>query len=147
MRLSRRESFEYPFSKGWVYASGLMTVLSVIFGVFMLSEEGLFALLLYLAFTSLLTVVVLALKFYLYSLRGREASETPPVEMEGEPPRRRWRWSLILILCLAIAALFVPLILLMVLEPLWWLIAIVSYVPAVNIPEIILYFYSRRSSR
>jgi hypothetical protein len=52
-----------------------------------------------------------------------------------------------LLLCLSIVALFVPLILLMFLEPLWWLICITGYVPAVNIPEIILYVYSRRSAR
>jgi hypothetical protein len=51
-----------------------------------------------------------------------------------------------LLLCFAIVALFVPLILLMFLEPLWWLICITGYVPAVNIPEIILYLYSRRSA-
>lgn len=144
MSFFQKGSFEYPFGKRWVYASVAMSAIAIVFAVFMLSGEGIHALLLYFASTSLFTVAVLALKFYLYFLRGHESSETYSIEGGEEIPRRRLKWSFILLLCLAIAALFVPLILLMFLEPLWWLICITSYVPAVNIPEIILYVYSTR---
>lgn len=146
MSLSRKERLEYPFGKRWVYASALMAGLSIVFGGFMLSEEGPIALLLYFDFTSITTIAVLALKYYLYFVRGSESSETSFLEGEEEVPKRRWKWGLILLLCLTIAALFVPLILLMVLQPLWWLICVAGYVPAVNIPEVILYIYSRQAT-
>jgi len=139
-------SFEYPFGKRWVYASVFMSAITIVFAVVMFSGEGSYALISYFSFTFLGTVAVLILKSYLYSLKACEQSEAPSSEDEKEIPRTR-RWSFILLLCVAIAALFVPLILLMVLEPLWWLICITGYVPAVNIPEIILYLYSRRSAR
>ena len=147
MSFSKKGSFEYPFGKRWVYASLAMSAIAIIFAVFMLGEEGPLALLLYFAFTSLFTAAVLVLKFYLYFLRGHESSETYSLEGGEEIPRRRLKWSFILLVCLAIVALFVPIILLMFLSPLWWLICITSYVPAVNIPEIILYIYATVKNR
>lgn len=147
MSFSQKGNFEYPFGKRWVYASVAMSAIAIVFAVFMLGGEGTPTLLLYFAFTSIFTVAVLVLKFYLYFLRGDGSSETYSVEGEEKIPKRRLKWSFMLLLCLAIAALFVPLILLMFLSPLWWLICIASYVPAVNIPEIILYIYCRRSAQ
>jgi Ca2+/Na+ antiporter len=145
MSFSRERSFEYPFGKRWVYASVFMSAIAIVAAVFMLNGEGPSALLSYFSFTFLATVVVLVLKFYLYSSKAREPLEASSFEDEKELPRKR-RWSFMLLLCLAIVALFVPLVLLMVLEPLWWVICITGYVPAVNIPEIVLYLYSRRSA-
>lgn len=139
--------FEYPFGKRWVYASAFMAGISIVFAVFMLSEEGYLALIKYFAFTFLTTIAVLALKFYIYFVRRQESAKTTSFDMKEEVPKRRWRWSFIALLCLAIASLFVPLILLVVLEPLWWLICIGGYVPAVNIPEVVLYLYSQRVAR
>jgi hypothetical protein len=124
-----------------------MSAIAIIFALFMLSSEGLIGFLLYFAFTSILTAAVLALKFYIYFLRGYESSETYSSEDEAATSRRRLKWSFIALMSLAIFALFVPLILLMFLSPLWWLICITSYVPAVSIPEIILYVYSVRKNR
>jgi phosphoglycerol transferase MdoB-like AlkP superfamily enzyme len=147
MSFSKKGSFEYPFGKRWVYASLAMSAIAIIFAVFMLGEEGPLALLLYFAFTSLFTAAVLVLKFYLYFLRDHRSPETYSVEGEAQISRRRLKWSFIILVGLAILALFVPLILLMFLSPLWWLICITSYVPAVNIPEIILYVYSARKNQ
>jgi carbon starvation protein CstA len=101
--------------------------------------------LLYFAFVSVLTMAVLVLKFYLYSVREEESSEGRLFEGEEEVRKRRLRWSFIIVLCLIIAALFSPLILLALLEPLWTFIIISGFIPAVSIPEIILYTYSQRS--
>ena len=147
MSFSKKGSFEYPFGKRWVYASLAMSVITIIFAVFMLGEEGPLALLLYFAVTSIFTAAVLMLKFYLYFLRDHSSPETYSVEDEEQISRRRLKWSFITLVGLAIFALFVPLILLMFLSPLWWLICITSYVPAANIPEIILYIYCRRSAQ
>jgi len=147
MSFSKKGSFEYPFGKRWVYASLAMSAIAIIFAVFMLGEGGPLALLLYFAFTSLFTAAVLTLKFYLYFLRDHSSPETYSVEGEEQISRRRLKWSFMILVGLAILALFVPLILLMFLSPLWWLICITSYVPAVNIPEIILYVYSARKNQ
>jgi hypothetical protein len=148
MSFSQKGNFEYPFGKRWVFISGLMSGIAFVFAVFMLSGEGTFTLLLYVVFTSIFTVAVLALKFYLYFLRGHESPETYSVEGgEQQIVKRRLKWSFILLVCLAIVALFVPIILLYFLSPLWWLICITSYVPGVNIPEIILYIYATLKNR
>jgi hypothetical protein len=148
MNSSHKGSFEYPFGKRWVYVSLAMATIAIIFALFMLNGEGLVALLLYFAFTFIFTAAVLAVKFYIYFLRGRESSsETYSGEDEMATSGRRLKWSFIVLVSLAIVALFVPLILLMFLSPLWWLICITSYVPAVNIPEVILYIYSIRKNR
>ena len=142
---------EYPFGKTWVYASAVMAGISIIFAIEVLSEEEpksstlmIPPLLLYFIFTSILTVAILALKFYLYSRMDEEPLKNSLIEDMEKTPKRRWRWSLIALLCLTIAALFSPLLLLQILEPLWWIIGISGFVPAVTIPEIILYTYSRR---
>jgi len=141
-----QERLEYPFGKRWVYASAFMAGISIIFAVFMLSEGGPLVLLEYFAFTLCATIAVFALKFYLYFVRRQKSSETFSFESEEEVPKRRWRWSFIALLCLSIASLFVPLILLWVFaQSWWWLICIGGYVPAVNIPEVILYLYSQRA--
>jgi hypothetical protein len=146
MSFSQKGSYEYPFGKRWVYASVAMSAIAIVFAVFMLGGEGTSTLLLYFAFTSIFTVAILTLKFYLYFLR-QESPETYTVEGgEQQTSKRRLKWSFILLVCLTIAALFVPIILLMFLSPLWWLICITSYVPAVNIPEIILYIYAARKN-
>jgi hypothetical protein len=147
MSSPEKRIYEYPFGKRLVFLSVAMSAIAIIFALFMLSEEGLYALLLYFGFTSIFTAAVLVLKFYVYFLRGRESSETYSGEDEVTVSRRRLKLSFILLVILAILALFVPLILLMFLSPLWWLICITSYVPAVNIPEIILYVYSTRKNQ
>lgn len=145
MDSTQKRDFEYPFGKKWVFASFAMSLISIIFGVFMLSEEGLATLLVYFSFMFIATVIVLAFKFYLYFLRRHEPSGTETFEDEGEASKKHLKLSFIVLVCLAIVSLFVPLILLMFLEPLWWVICIASYVPAVNIPEVILYTYCKRT--
>lgn len=136
---------EYPFGKRWVYASAFMSVLAIIFAIFMLSSEGILAIVLYSVCTFIFTIAILALKFYVYFLRPQSQPESY-VDTEDMGYKKSLKQKFILLLIAAIIALFAPLLLLMLLSPLWWLISVASYVPAVNIPEIVLYWYARRST-
>jgi len=140
-----------------VYASAVLTGISIVFATVVLIGEDskelslytltfmVHPLLLYFVFTSLLTVAVLLLKFYLYSAK-EEVSEDYPFEDAQKPRGSRRRWSL-LVLLLTVAVLFLPLILSVFVEPLWSFISISGFVPAVAFPEIILYIYSRYNTR
>lgn len=151
----KKRVFEYPFSRTWVWAGVVLAGLAMGFATFLLKDEGpvgLFGfmfhpLLLYFVFTFVFASAVLALKFYLYSMKDEETLESHIFEDEEERLKKfRWRrWSLILVLCLTVAGLFLPLFSLLVLEPLWSFLVISGFVPAVTIPEIILFIYSRRS--
>lgn len=153
----KRRVFEYPFSRTWVWASVVLAGLAMAFTTFLLKDEGpvgLFTftvhpLLLYFVFTFIFAMAILALKFYIYSTKDEEKLESHIFEDEEKRSKKlRWRrWSFILVLCLTVAALFLPLFLSLFLEPLWSFIVISGFVPAVAIPEIILYIYSRRSRR
>jgi len=147
MSFSQKRYFEYPFGKRWVYASVAMSAIAILFALIMLSGEDAYTLLLYFSFTSLFTVAVLGLKFYFYFLRDHAPPENYSVEGKAQISKRRLKWSFIILIGAGILALFVPIFLLMLLSPLWWLICITSYVPAVNIPEIILYIYAALKNR
>lgn len=151
-----KRDFEYPFRKTWVYAGAVMAGFSIVFAiVFLIGEEPekfsfytftfmIHPVVLYFLFTSFLTVVILSLKFYLYSAKD-ESSESHLFMGEQKTQGFLRRWSLIIVLFLTVAVLSVPVVLSVFLAPLWWFIGVSGFVPAVTIPEIILYMYSRRS--
>jgi hypothetical protein len=150
------KQFEYPFSKGFVYMSAVLSGISIAFAIVVLIGEesvqfllgsisfAIPALLLYFILSAILTLIILALKFYLYSREEKETWETHPPEVV-EKPSSRWKSVLILLSILAIIALSLPLILLALLRPIWWFISISGFVVGINVPEIILYVYSRQS--
>lgn len=128
----------YPFGKGWVYLSVLLAGASI--GIALLVLKDFFSLLYYFIFTGNLTAIVLLLKFYLYS-REREGDS-----LEGEEGTGKRRlWSLIVLWGLAFLAMLSLPIFSMVLQPFWWFTLFSGFVAGVNIPEIILYVYSRKS--
>jgi len=151
----KMRAFEYPFSKTWVYISAVIAGISIALAVLLLIGEEpqkfsfntftfmIHPLLLYFIFTSLLTVAVLSLKFYLYSTKEEVSESHFP---GGEQATRGFlrRWILVIMLFLTVGALFLPLILSFFLGPLWSFLSISGFIPAVSIPEIILYIYSKR---
>jgi H+/Cl- antiporter ClcA len=146
---------EYPFSKTWVYASAVIAGVSIVFAVlFLIDAEPqefsfdtftfmIHPLLLYFIFTSLLTLAMLFLKFYLYSTKEK-TSENHFSGSEQEAHGFLRRWLLVIMMLLTVAALFSPLVLWYFLGNLWSFLGISGFVPAVSIPEIILYVYSQR---
>jgi heme/copper-type cytochrome/quinol oxidase subunit 3 len=151
LNTSAERDFEYPYGERWVLASGILSAISIILAIIILRSYNVVVFLLYFAFTSVLTLVILALKYYFYSRREEEMSEHYPVESEEVPEKGRTK-SLVLLILIAMAALFSPLILSYVvltssIDPIWWIIAISGFVPAVSIPEIILFVYARRQEK
>jgi len=135
--------FEYPYDKKWVYASAALSGISIAFAVSILRDD-VGALLLYFAFTSFFTLIILALKFHFYSEREKKMVENYSIEDEKEAPKRGWMQSLILLMVITLLVLLSPLILSYLLDPLWWVIIVSGFVPGVSIPEIILFIYSQR---
>jgi len=148
--------FEYPFSKTWVWAGLVLAGIALVFAIFLLKDEGcveifgllVHPLLLYFAFTLAFALAVFVLKFYVYSAKN-EVAENYALEGRKERSKRlrKLKLSFILVLCLTIFALTLPILFLMFLGPLWTFIFISGYIPAVTLSEVILYIYSRRSSR
>lgn len=138
--------FEYPFGKNWVIASAVMSGISIVFAIAILGADA-FALFLYFLFTCSLILVVLVLKFHYYSTRNEEMPEEYSSEGEEQVPEGHWKRNFVILLILTAVALISPLIFSLILDPLWWIIIISGFVPGVSIPEVILYLYSRRSTK
>ncbi|MEM2111405.1 MAG: hypothetical protein QXX08_05960 [Candidatus Bathyarchaeia archaeon] len=141
MILPEKEDFEYPFSRKWVYASAFLAFLSITFTVVML-KDYLFAIILYFVFVSALTLVILAFKSRFYSKREKEMREFQPIEPEEKTSI--WTKSFVLLMLLTLMAFLSPLFLSFLLPPEWWIIVISGFIPAMSIPEVILYLYSKR---
>jgi len=148
----KKISFEYPFSKTWVYACYILAPLTIFFAIYFLWDADpveifsfpVHPIFFYFIFTSVFTVIIYQLKFYLYSRsEGKEPYERDLIGVE-ESQSSFNQWTLILLLILTFAAFFTPMILSFLLGPLWSFIAIAGFVPAMTIPEIILFTYSQR---
>lgn len=126
------KELRYPRSTKWVVFSCILIAISVFYAVLFLTDP--FSIFLFFIFTSFVTVIFSSLKFWLY-LKAQEEFE----EQKEEVSRR---YILFLILILALF-LFMPFYLVVFLEPLSWFIFIDGFVAGVNIPEVILYLYSR----
>jgi hypothetical protein len=157
MESKMNNHFEYPFSKGYVFLSAVLIGLSIFIATFILIGEEpipfwigninfmIPALLLYFLFTAILSLIMLILKFHLYSIRWARTVDSYSPESEETDSGSIWKSIFIPLLILIIIALSLPLILLALLRPLWWFISLSGFIAGINIPEIILYVYSRRS--
>jgi hypothetical protein len=137
----KKERFEYPLGRAWVCASAIMSGISIAFAIAILKDD-VKALFLYFTFTSLFTLIVLALKYHFYSKKWEQISEEVS-SASDEVSDKRWKLGFVLLVLLTLGILFTPLILSYILDPLWLIISISGFVPGVSIPEIILFLYSR----
>lgn len=126
--------------------SAVLSGISIVFAIYFLAGIA-GALLLYFAFTSILTVVILVLKYYLYSEREGDTRESSLSENEEEAAKGSGRRNLMIVIFITIAAIVSPMILAFALDPLWFIISISGYAPGISIPEIIIYVYSRLSAK
>lgn len=151
MSAASKEEFEYPFSKSWVIGSVVLSILSILFAIFLLLDLEpvnflsiyLHPLILYFVITSILTVLIFFLKLKLYSAREREASG---IGAEYEGDGKAYKLGFIIVVVLVLLALFSPLFLSQLVDPLVSLLLFLSIIPAMNIPEIILYLLYRQKS-
>jgi membrane protease YdiL (CAAX protease family) len=132
---------EYPYPKTRVYLSAAIAVLSIILTVHILYflEGKPILLLYYFASTSLITAIAFMLKSYLLPIRKPKPSGEKSLQAKEAP---RWR-TLIFIFCILLALMFVPLLLVMVLDPYSWFILIVSLTSGVSISEVFFYIRTR----
>ena len=143
MILPKKEDFEYPFSRKWVYASAFLSVISITLTVVML-RDYLFAIILYFVFIFALTLVILAFKSHFYSAKEKEIREFQPMEIEEETRASIWTKSFVLLMLLTLLAFLSPLFLSFILPPEWWIIVISGFIPGMSLPEVILYLYSKK---
>jgi len=151
MSAASKEEFEYPFSKSWFIGSVVLSILSILFAIFLLLDLEpvnflsiyLHPLILYFVITSILTVLIFFLKLKLYSARERAASG---IGAEYEGDGKAYKFGFIIVIVLVLLALFSPLFLSHLVDPLVSLLLFLSVIPAMNIPEIILYLLYRQKS-
>jgi len=137
-------NFEYPFGGKWVLFSGVLSGISIALGLIILSRDWV-AIVMYLVFVLLCILVVLPLKFFFYLKKEEEIEEEPTENLESG--KNKYRLKIIIFSCLIIMVLFSPFILAVFMDPVWWVILISGVVPGVNVPEIILYVFSKVKNR
>lgn len=137
---SEKALYEYPYSKKWVFFSCVLTVLSITFTLLALSDP--ISILLFFAFTFILAGIFFLLKLRLYSMKT-EHELGSHFALEEKVPRRFF----VILLLVLFVALFLPFLLLLILEPLSWFISITGFIAGVNIPEVFLYLYFRRGEK
>jgi hypothetical protein len=142
----------YPFSRGGLYMSIVLAVLSVFLALLLLTPD-LILLLYYALIASIITAVVFALKIGLIStyvsrlwnsLTRRTAAREQKEEAE-ENPREGTNWrALFLLLALTLAIVFTPMILTQFLNPYVWFVLLISLTSGISFGDISFYLYATR---
>jgi uncharacterized membrane protein len=130
--------YKYPYSKKWVFFSCVIVALSVAFTLYVSHDP--ISMLLFISYTSIMAGIFYLLKLRIYVMKSQE--ELKSSVAEEEEPSARLLYFLVLVL---IAALFVPFVLLLFLEPLSWFLSLTGFIAGINIPEIFLYLFSTES--
>jgi len=142
----------YPFSRGGLYMSIVLAVLSVLLALVLLTPD-LILLVYYALVTSVITAVVFALKIGLISiyvsrlgrsLTRRTAAQEHKEEAE-ESPREGTNWrALFLLLALTLAIIFTPMALTQFLNPYVWFMLVISLTSGISFGDISFYLYATR---
>jgi len=139
---SKKAVYEYPYSKKWVLVSCILVAVSLLFtflAVILLGIDPI-SVLLFLAYTSIFATIFFLLKFRLYTMKTREELESRFTQEEETPKRH-----LLILLLILIASVFLPFSLLLILDPINWFMSITGFIAGINIPEIVLYLYFKRT--
>lgn len=136
---TRRRRVEYPFSKAGVYVSAVTAALSILLALLLLPENS-FALIFYFVLTSILTVVIFAIKVRIFSTRKSKSLENYSLEDVGGS--RKWKMGLLIVSF--VIAMIMPMIMSKFLDPASWLASLGSFVSGVSLSEVVFYFYCTR---
>jgi hypothetical protein len=146
---------DYPFSKSLVFLSAVIAVVSTVFAVVILSEgkpDMLYMstlavpipVLYYVFLTIVLTFLIILIKVRLYS-GSRSGGTSGPYTSGAERAVKGFKRSLTLLyVAVAIIMIVIPLLAL-VAPAMWWLICVTGFVSGINLSELVIYFFSRRS--
>ena len=138
----RRKRPKYPFGTSGVYTSVILCLLSFVLAVLLLSEKPWF-LPYYFIFSISIAVVVFVVKNYILSVRESRQYQNTMAEAQEEKEGGT-RWGLLILAFLGLLLLIaVPLALANFLEPVIWVILLVSFSTGVSAAEFILYLYLR----
>lgn len=132
---NRKKSLVYPFSRKFAYYSLFLSATSVFITLALFRDSS--VLLVYFLFVTALTVFFLLVKYRLYRKRTEKLFEQ---QLSSEKEGLKLSTLVITI----VAGLIVVLTLYFILGPLYWFIFIDGFVAGVNLPELILYSYSRK---
>jgi len=142
----RRKRPKYPFGTSGVYTSVILCLLSFVLAVLLLSEKPWF-LPYYFIFSISIAVVVFVVKNYILSVRESRLYQNNTAEAQEEKEGGT-RWGLLILAFLGLLLLIaLPLALSNFLEPVLWVILLVSFSTGVSAAEFILYLYLRRPSK
>jgi hypothetical protein len=149
---NKKNRVVYPFSKGGLYMSIVLAVLSVFLALVLLTPD-LILLVYYALVTSIITAVVFALKIGMISiyvsrlwksLTRRTAAQEHKKEAE-ESPRESTNWrALLLLLALTLAIIFTPIALSQFLNPYVWFMLVISLTSGISFGDISFYLYATR---
>ncbi len=136
-----RVTYEYPYSKYWVFLSCVFVFVSLLVSVYVFYGEPIL-IALFLIYTIVLASIFFLIKLRLYSKKRLESVES---EFESSTiSERSYVRPIYTLMAALIVALFLPFILLLFLSPMGWFLSIVGFIAGINVPEIVLYFYSTR---
>lgn len=132
------KKFSYPYSMKWIVISLVLTFFSFVFAIIYLSGY----VFLFLLYTGIVTALLTLVKYSLYSKFGKVVDTPlfPPLDMDEEPHSG---WMVIFLVVLIFLGLIVPFLMLAVVDPVTWFTLLIGFVAGINIPELILYAYSR----
>lgn len=133
------KEFRYPFSFRWILLSSILICACVVLAIMILGIN------IYIfVITSLPQILIFfAIKYKLY--KSLDVIDGNPLLFfgEGEDVEKRGFLYTILLVLLVFFGFALPFILLFVMTPLMWFIALLSFIVGINAPELILYTLSR----
>ena len=133
-----KRSPKYTHSTKRVYLNVTTAVLSIIMAITLLGEP--LSLGYYVVSTSLVAMIVFALKIRLANMNLAESQESPSSDQESTPRKR----VIALFFLTVLAIIASPFLLARFLPPTIWFIVIVSLASGISISELIFFIYCKK---
>jgi hypothetical protein len=132
------KKFIYPYSLRWILISFLLTFSCFVLAAFSLGEK----IPLFLFYTLIVAALFIPIKHSLYRrLKGTiDHPLIPTIDPEAEPSSVL---NLVLLVAVVVLGLAVPFLILAFVDPVTWFILLLGFIAGINLPELILYSYSR----
>ena len=133
-----QKKFNYPYDAKWILISLVLIISCFVFAILFLGEH----VFLYLFYTAIVSLLFLWIKYSLYSKLDKFMDNPllPPLDLDDE---QHSIWIVILLIALIFSGLVVPFLMLAFIDPITWFALFVGFIAGMNMPEIILFFYSR----
>jgi hypothetical protein len=141
------KSVKYPFRKLRVYFNAVVAVLALVFSVlFLINPVNVWLLSSFFAIITASTVMMFYVKLRLL-IRMAESESEPEQALLSEAhdsPGRMDRWIILLLAVLLAVFMGLPVLLLAVVDAVWWFIGLAGFVTGASLSEVVLYFSTQR---